>query len=94
MSGVLGSLQNTVGSADTSLETTRDSLALLSERLTEARTKFDEASEDERVQVLIDTLTGDPDAYGEFFSEPVQIESNIIRNRRRIAERNKNGIFG
>ncbi|MBO6215706.1 MAG: YhgE/Pip domain-containing protein, partial [Lachnospiraceae bacterium] len=78
MSDMFGALNDTIGTADSSLETTRDSLALISKRLGEAESKIREASGDERVKVLVDTLTGDPDAYGEFFSEPVQIENNII----------------
>lgn len=30
------------------------------------------------MQALVDTLTGDPDMYGEFFSEPVEIESVAV----------------
>ena len=78
MKEVFLALQVTVGSADTSLESTRNALALLSERLTEISDRIEMASDDERVQVLLDTLTGDPEAYGEFFSKPVQIETTVI----------------
>ena len=34
--------------------------------------------EDDRVKALVDTLSGDPDMYGEFFSEPVEIETVAV----------------
>ena len=78
MGNVFSSLQGTVSAGNQSLLSTKEALSLLSERLTETISKVNEASEDEKVEALMSTLSGDPDIYGEFFSEPVQIESEAI----------------
>ena len=78
MGDVFGALQLTVNSGNQSLIDTKEALSLLSDRLTETIEKVQEASEDEKVEVLMDTLSGNPDIYGEFFSEPVQIETEAI----------------
>lgn len=78
MGNVFGSLQTTISSADVSLEKTQAALGKISERISKATEKAKTATEDERVKVLINTLTGDPDLYGEFFSEPVEIMSVAV----------------
>ncbi|MCR5545589.1 MAG: YhgE/Pip domain-containing protein [Lachnospiraceae bacterium] len=78
MGDIFGALQLTVNSGNQSLLQTKEALAMLSDRLTETIEKVQEASDDEKVEVLMDTLSGNPDIYGEFFSEPVQIESEAI----------------
>ncbi len=78
MGNVLDSLQLTVNAADTSLVKTRDALDAINGRLTDAIDKVQKASEDDKVQVLVDTLTGDPDIYAEFFSEPVVMETTEV----------------
>lgn len=85
MSGVLssagdvfGSLQTTIATSDTSLEKTRDALGKISNKLSKAIEKARSVEEDDRVKALVDTLSGDPDMYGEFFSEPVEIETVAV----------------
>lgn len=78
MGDVLDALNLTVTSADDSLELTAEALNKMNTRLTEAISEVQEASEDEKVETLINTLSGDPEQFGEFFAEPVQIESEII----------------
>ena len=78
MGQVLDALKVTVSSADTSLLSTKDTLGLLGDRLSDTLAKARTAREDERVQLLVDTFTGDPDVYGEFFSEPVKITTEAI----------------
>lgn len=85
MSGVLssagdvfGSLQTTIVTSDTSLEKTRDALGKISDKLSKAIEKARSVEEDDRVKALVDTLSGDPDMYGEFFSEPVEIETVAV----------------
>ena len=85
MSGVLssagdvfGSLQTTIVTSDTSLEKTRDALGKISNKLSKAIEKARSVEEDDRVKALVDTLSGDPDMYGEFFSEPVEIETVAV----------------
>ncbi|MCR4674406.1 MAG: YhgE/Pip domain-containing protein, partial [Lachnospiraceae bacterium] len=78
MGDVFGALQLTVSSGNESLINTKEALSLLSDRLTETIEKVKEASEDEKVKVLMETLSGNPEIYGEFFSEPVQITTEAI----------------
>jgi putative membrane protein len=78
MGDVFGSLQTTISSADTSLEKTKDALTKISEKISKAVDKARSVTEDERVEAIVDTLTGDPELYGEFFSEPVEIESVAV----------------
>ena len=78
MGNVYGSLQTTLSTSDKSLEKTKEALSKISDKLTKAIDKARSVQEDERVEALVDTLTGDPDMYGEFFSEPVEIESVAV----------------
>lgn len=78
MGSVFGSLQTTLSASDKSLEKTKEALSKISDKLTKAIDKARSVQEDERVEALVDTLTGDPDMYGEFFSEPVEIESVAV----------------
>lgn len=78
MGNVFSSLQTTISTSDKSLEKTKEALSKISTRLTKAIDKAKSVEDDERVQALVDTLTGDPDMYGEFFSEPVEIESVAV----------------
>ena len=78
MGDVFGSLQTTIGSTNTSLIKTRDALGKINERITTALDKVKKVREDERVEALVDTLTGNPDLYGEFFSEPVVIDTVTV----------------
>ena len=78
MGSVFGSLQTTLSTSDKSLEKTKEALSKISDKLTKAIDKARSVQEDERVEALADTLTGDPDMYGEFFSEPVEIESVAV----------------
>lgn len=78
MGNVFGSLQTTLSTSDKSLEKTKEALSKISDKLTKAIDKARSVQEDERVEALVDTLTGNPDMYGEFFSEPVEIESVAV----------------
>jgi putative membrane protein len=78
MGDVLGSLQTTISSTDTSLEKTRDALSRISDKIGQAVEKARDVSQDERIEAIVDTLAGDPELYGAFFSEPVEIESVAV----------------
>ena len=78
MGNVFDALRLTVNSGSQSFVQTRDAIEMLSERLTDVIDKVNAAKDSEKVQVLLDTLSGNPDLYGEFFAEPVQIETEVI----------------
>ena len=78
MGNVFGALEMTASASDNSLTNTKDVLDALSERLTTTIDKVTNAKEDEKVKILMDTLTGDPDRYAAYFSSPVNITSNAV----------------
>ncbi len=78
MGNVFDALQLTINSGSKSFEQTRDAIDMLSDRLEDTIDKVKAAKDSDKVQVLLDTLSGNPDLYGEFFSEPVQIETEVI----------------
>ncbi|MBR4708123.1 MAG: YhgE/Pip domain-containing protein [Pseudobutyrivibrio sp.] len=78
MTVMFGALQGTLDSANVSLEKTNDALSYVNTRLAEAIDKADSAKADEKMQVLIDTLSGDPEAYGKFFSKPVNVTTEAV----------------
>lgn len=78
MGDVFNALALTVNSGNTSLTDTKKALETISDRLENAIFEVSEAKEDEKVKVLLNTLSGDPEAYGRFFSEPVKIDSTAI----------------
>ncbi len=78
MNTVFGALGTTVTTSSQSLEKTNEALKTITERLHDVIEKVETADESEQVQALVNALAGDPDAYGEFFSEPVGITTNVI----------------
>jgi putative membrane protein len=78
MGNVFGALQVTISSGNTSLTNTKEVLSALSDRLTETIDKVRTAKEDEKVKILMNTLSGDPNLYASFFSSPVTIKSSAI----------------
>ena len=78
MGNVFDALRLTINSGSSSFEQTRDAVEMLSDRLEDTIDKVNAAKDSDKVQVLLETLSGNPDLYGEFFSEPVQIETEVI----------------
>lgn len=78
MGDVFGSMQTTITSCDSSLEKTRDALGAINTKISKALDQVKTAKEDDRVKVLVNALSGDPEVYGQYFSEPVKIESVAV----------------
>lgn len=78
MGNIFGSLQTTIVTANDSLEKTQEALGKISDRISEAVSKAKAATQSEQVKVLVNTLAGDPDLYGDFFSDPVEINSVAV----------------
>ena len=78
MDDVFSSLHKSVNAGNQSLSDTKEAIRLLSEKLEEVIEEVDKVADDEKMEKLFDMLSGDPELYGEFFSEPVQIETNAI----------------
>ena len=66
---------STIGSTNQSLVQRQVSIQGVSEKLKSVTELFNGTTEDERVQALRKLMSGDPDTYGEFFSEPVKIDT-------------------
>ncbi|MEE3481473.1 MAG: YhgE/Pip domain-containing protein [Lachnospiraceae bacterium] len=78
MGNVFDALQISLTSAQDSLTKTSDLLGLISDRLTEMTGKVEDVEHSQELTIIMNTLSGDPEKYSEFFSEPVQIEDNVI----------------
>ena len=73
MGNVFDALQVSLTSAQDSLTKTSDLLGLISDRLTEATGKVEDVEHSQELTIIMNTLSGDPEKYSDFFSEPVQI---------------------
>lgn len=75
MGNVFSALEHAVNAGNISLGKTSDAIGEINKRFDKIIDKVKKASNNDKVQILLDTIKGDPDVYGEFFSEPVKIES-------------------
>ncbi len=72
---IFDGMVSTIGSTNQSLEQMQVVIQGVSEKLKSVTELFNGTTEDERVQALRKLMSGDPDTYGEFFSEPVKIDT-------------------
>ena len=72
---IFNGMVSTIGSTNQSLEQMQVIIQGVSEKLKSVTELFNGTTEDERVQALKNLMSGDPDTYGEFFSEPVKIDT-------------------
>lgn len=72
---IFDGMVSTIGSTNQSLEQMPVIIQGVSEKLKSVTELFNGTTEDERVQALRKLMSGDPDTYGEFFSEPVKIDT-------------------
>lgn len=78
MGVVFDGVETTVSGVNESLRQIQTMIVTVSEKLTAITDKMDAASDDEKVQVLLELLEGDPETYGEYFSQPVSIETQEV----------------
>lgn len=78
MGDVFNALSLTINSGNNSLTETKKALETISDRLENTILEVNAAKDDEKVKILINTLSGNPENYGKFFSEPVKIDSTVI----------------
>lgn len=72
---IFNGMVSTIGSTNQSLEQMQVIIQGVSEKLKSVTELFNGTTEDERVQALRNLMSGDPDTYGEFFSEPVKTDT-------------------
>lgn len=78
MTSVFNGVNTTVAGADDSLEKIKLLLTTVSDRLTAITDKVNGAKDDEKVKTFIDLLSGDPKTYGEFFAQPVKVQTKSV----------------
>lgn len=71
-------IDNTVDCANTSLQKTNEALAYVNGRLIDVINEVQQAGTSEKIQVLVNALSGDPEVYGKFFSTPVDVVTEAV----------------
>ncbi|SDH67620.1 putative membrane protein [Pseudobutyrivibrio sp. 49] len=71
-------IDNTVDAANTSLVKTSEAIAYINSRLIEVINQIEKVGDGEKVQVVVNALSGDPEAYGKFFSTPVEVVTEAV----------------
>lgn len=71
-------INNTVDSANTSLQKTSEALAHVNGRVRSIIGDVDTVDESDKIQALINGLSGDPKVYGKFFSQPVEVVTEAV----------------
>ena len=71
-------INNTVDSANTSLQKTNEAIVYVNGRLIEVINDVENAGASEKLQVMVNALSGDPEMYGKFFSTPVDVVTEAV----------------
>lgn len=75
---IFDGVTSTVDNTNNALGETNKIITNLSERLETMITGLESVGKDERAQKLVELLAGDPETYGEFFSEPVKVDTIAV----------------
>lgn len=75
---MLDSIQGTLDCANVSLEKTNEALGYINGRLETTIAAVDGVSMDKKMEAIINNLSSNSEAYGKFFSEPVQIKTEAV----------------
>ncbi|WP_455721559.1 YhgE/Pip family protein [Agathobacter sp.] len=78
MSEVFDGVGNTLDVLNMSMSQFQGIIESASDKINSTLNKLYEASEDEKVEIIMNLLSGDPESLGRFFSEPVQVSDNYI----------------
>ncbi len=78
MKTMFTAIGNTVDAANISLEKTSEALNYVNGRILSVIGKSDTDDETGKIQALVNGLSGDPEIYGKFFSEPVVVETEAV----------------
>ena len=71
-------ISNTVDSANISLQKTTEALAYINRRILDIIGEADSDDQTDKIQALVNGLSGDPKVYGKFFSEPVEVVTEAV----------------
>ena len=78
MSSVFSGIETTVTGANDSLEQIQKDIDGVSEKLTKLLDRLNSVEDDEKVQAFMEFMKGDPEGYGEFFSQPVLVTTEEV----------------
>lgn len=78
MSVIFTGIETTVSGTSESLEQIQKVIGDVSGKLTQLLDRMNAAGEDEKVQAFLTFMQGDPEGYGEFFSQPVVVTTEEI----------------
>lgn len=70
--------QEMVGSTNESFRQIQKLLDTSNQKVEEIIARLDAATEDEQMSIILEALNGDPDSYGKFFAQPVQVETREV----------------
>ncbi len=71
-------INNTVDAANVSLEKTNEALNYVNGRIKNIIGEANGVDDGDKIQALVNGLSGDPKVYGKFFSEPVQVVTEAV----------------
>lgn len=71
-------INGSIDCANTSLEKTGEAITYVNGRLIDVINNVEKAGESEKLQVLVNALSGDPEVYGKFFSTPVDVVTEAV----------------
>ena len=75
---IFSALSGTIGRSDVSLLQLRNTLLDVEKRLSQVSDAAKKLDEKSKYRLLRQTFTADPKSYGQFFANPVQIQSEVI----------------
>lgn len=78
MSQVFDGVGNTLDVLNMSMSQLQGVIESASGKINSTLNKLQSASEDEKVEIIMNLLSGNPESLGKFFSEPVQVSDNYI----------------
>lgn len=78
MTTIFDGIETTISGTNDSLEQIRDVIDNVNTKITDLLEKLENAEEDEKLQVLLDVMEGDPETYGEYFAAPVTMTTEAV----------------
>lgn len=75
---VFDGVSDSLGTLNLSMEELQKVINNTNDKIKEALEKIESANEEDRLDVIMSLLSGDPEAYSEFFSQPVVVNENFI----------------
>ncbi|MGN0353302.1 MAG: YhgE/Pip family protein [Roseburia sp.] len=78
MDVIFDGIETTISGTNSSLEQIKDVIDNVNGKIENLLGKLENAEEDEKVQILLEVMQGDPESYGEFFAAPVTITTEEV----------------